>query len=89
MPERMIRWGVVGAGGFADKRAIPALRQIPQAQVQAVMVTDLQRARTLAEKHGTAEAYHTIKGLVSQESGLSLLQGALMLRHANSRRRLT
>ena len=34
---KTIRWTVIGSGGIADRRAIPALLQDPQNQIVAVM----------------------------------------------------
>ncbi|MBC7224807.1 MAG: Gfo/Idh/MocA family oxidoreductase [Anaerolineae bacterium] len=60
----MIRWGVIGAGGFADRRAIPGLKKARNARLQAVMVRDLERARALARKHGAPEAYDRVEALL-------------------------
>ncbi|NLE76737.1 MAG: Gfo/Idh/MocA family oxidoreductase, partial [Chloroflexi bacterium] len=61
----MIRWGVIGAGGFADARSIPGLKQSQSAHLQAVMVRDASRAAALAQKHGAHEAYDTVEALVA------------------------
>jgi len=61
----IIRWGVIGAGGFADTRAIPGLKEARNARLQAVMVRDLVRAESLARKLGAVEAYDTIDALLA------------------------
>jgi 1,5-anhydro-D-fructose reductase (1,5-anhydro-D-mannitol-forming) len=63
-----VRWGVIGAGGFADRRSIPGLKEAENAVLQAVMVRDLNRAKALAEKHGAQEYYDSVEGLLSSES---------------------
>ena len=48
--KKMIGWGVIGAGGFADKKYIPALKNSKNCLIEALMVRDLKRAKKLAEK---------------------------------------
>jgi len=60
----MIRWGVIGAGGFADARSIPGLKGAKNARLQAVMVRDMARAQALADKHGAPEAYDSVQALL-------------------------
>ena len=50
---RRIRWGVIGAGGIADRRAI-AEGILPSriSKLAAVMDTDAQKAAVLSEKYG-------------------------------------
>ena len=54
--ERM-RWGVIGAGGFADQVAIPAIQRTPSGVVQALTVRNLERANLLAHKHGVPQFF--------------------------------
>lgn len=63
-----IRWGVIGAGGFADKKAIPGLLRAQNAIVQAVMVRDRERAQALARKHGVPEAYDSVEALLNSSN---------------------
>lgn len=60
-----IRWGVIGAGGFADARSIPALLKCANASLTAVMSRDIDRANALAEKHGALEAYSRVEDLLA------------------------
>ncbi len=62
-----VRWGVVGAGGFADTRAMPALAAAPNATLQAVMVRDRDRAEALARKHNARAAYDSIEALLADD----------------------
>ncbi|MGI6610427.1 MAG: Gfo/Idh/MocA family protein [Limnochordia bacterium] len=48
-----IRWGVLGAGGIADRRTIPeGITQATDAQLVAVMDVDRGRAQAVGEKYG-------------------------------------
>ncbi len=60
----MIRWGVIGAGGFADKKPIPALCKSRGCKLHALMVRDLDRAKKLAEKHGVNKYYDNVDTLL-------------------------
>ncbi|MBQ3133920.1 MAG: Gfo/Idh/MocA family oxidoreductase [Clostridia bacterium] len=53
-----IRWTVIGAGGIADRRAIPALLEDDQNEIVAVMDRVESEAQRVAEKFGVP-AYFT------------------------------
>ena len=63
----MIRWGVIGAGGFAGKRSILSLKKASNCQLYAVMVRDLGRAKLLAEKHGAQKYYDNVDDLMADK----------------------
>ncbi len=63
----MIRWGVIGAGGFADKKPIPALKKGKDCKLEALMVRDLERAKKLAEKHGAKKCYDNVDDLLENK----------------------
>lgn len=46
------RWTVIGAGGIADRRAIPALLKDSNNEIVAVMDANADVARAVAEKYG-------------------------------------
>ena len=48
MSEDTVRWGVIGAGGFADRRFLPYFAEAPSAELHAVMVRDQARAEEIA-----------------------------------------
>ena len=54
---KKLRWGVIGAGGIADRRAIPGLMKCDNAELVAVMELDLQVSRDLCEKYHAKRAY--------------------------------
>ena len=65
-----IRWGIIGAGGIADLRTIPGLLQCGNAQLQAVMRTDLQRARETQAKWNCPAAYDSVEALLADPNAL-------------------
>lgn len=60
----MVRWGIIGAGGFADRRILPILKEARGCQLEAVMVRDKERARKLAEKYGARRYYDSAEELL-------------------------
>lgn len=60
-----VRWGILGAGGVADRQMLPNTRDLPNARLQAVMVRDLGRARKLAEKYGAPRGYDRVGDLLA------------------------
>ena len=55
--QKKVRWGVIGAGGIADRRTIPGMMLANNAELIAVMEIDLQQANRLKEKYGAKRAY--------------------------------
>lgn len=60
-----VRWGIIGAGGVADRQMLPNIRDLPQARVQAVMVRDRERAEKLAHKYGASRGYNQVLDLLA------------------------
>ncbi len=54
---KKIRWSVIGAGGIADRRSIPAMVLDPQNELVAVMDTAEPVVRRVAEKYGVAHYF--------------------------------
>ena len=52
-----VKWGVIGAGGIADRRTIPGLLLAENAELIAVMDTNMEFAESLAKKYGAPMAY--------------------------------
>lgn len=63
-----VRWGVIGASGVARRRAMPAIQKAEGAELQALMVRDLDRARRLAEEFGAKVGYDSVEALLSDEA---------------------
>ncbi len=54
---KTIKWSVIGAGGIADRRAIPGLLLDPRNQLVAVMDTQKEAVERVAAKYGVAHAF--------------------------------
>ncbi|GAB4024166.1 Gfo/Idh/MocA family protein [Spirosoma koreense] len=55
----IFRAAIIGGGNIADANHIPVLKQLPdQVELVAVCSRDLAKARSLADKHGIANAYN-------------------------------
>ena len=65
---KTIRWGIIGAGGIADRRAIPALLQNPQNQIVAVMDRNEAVAKAIAEKYHISKYYTDVKQMLDSVS---------------------
>ncbi len=63
----IVRWGVIGASGVANRRGMPAINIAEGNQLQALMVRDIQRAKKLAIEHGAKAYYDSIEDLLSDD----------------------
>ena len=54
---KKIRWGVIGAGGIAERRTIPGMMLCENAELVAVMEIDPDRAEACRAKWGCKKAY--------------------------------
>ena len=54
---KKVRWGVIGAGGIAERRTIPGMMQCENAELVAVMEIDPDRAEACRAKWGCKKAY--------------------------------
>lgn len=61
---KKLRWGVIGAGGIADRRTIPGLMQAKNAELTSVMEIEEALAERLKEKYGAKRAYVDSKKLL-------------------------
>lgn len=62
-----VRWGVIGAGGIADRRTIPGLLSARNAVLAAVMEISETDAERLRQKHGAARAYTDWRALLADD----------------------
>lgn len=60
---KKIKWGVIGAGGIADRRSIPGLLLAENAQLEAIMDVNEKLLGELGEKYGV-KCYKTEKELL-------------------------
>ena len=55
--DKKIRWGVIGAGGIADRRTIPGMMLCDNAELVAVMEINEELAENCRAKWGCPKAY--------------------------------
>lgn len=60
-----IRWGVIGAGGIADRRTIPGLMLANNAVLEAVMEVNMELAEKIRKKYNAKSAYDNIDDLLN------------------------
>ena len=56
MSERRIRWGVVGAGGVADRQMLPNTREVSNAEWVAVMRRTAEGAQAMIDAGADVDA---------------------------------
>lgn len=62
---KKIRFGVIGAGGIADRRTIPGILLAANATLTAVMEPDPEYAEALRAKHNALYAFNTLEDILS------------------------
>lgn len=62
---KKLRWGVIGAGGIADRRTIPGMMMAKNAELVAVMEIRMDLAEKLRDKYHAKRAYDTEEDLLS------------------------
>ena len=63
-----LKWGVLGAGSVAQRRAMPAIKKADGAELHALLSRDTARAERLAREHGATNAYTTVDALLSDDA---------------------
>lgn len=63
-----LKWGVLGAGSVAQRRAIPAINKATDAELYALLSRDAGRAQQLATEHGARMSYTTVDALLSDDA---------------------
>ncbi len=54
---KKVKWGIIGAGGIADRRTMPGIDLAENAEIYAVMEVDMTVAESLKDKYSAAKAY--------------------------------
>ncbi|MCK5758715.1 MAG: Gfo/Idh/MocA family oxidoreductase [Clostridiales bacterium] len=54
---KKVKWGIIGAGGIADRRTMPGIELAENAEIYAVMEIDMTVAKLLKDKYKVAKAY--------------------------------
>ncbi len=62
---KKVKWGVIGAGGIADRRTIPGMLLAENAELYAVSEINMELAEKLRAKHGAVKAYDNYQDLVN------------------------
>lgn len=60
-----VRWGVIGAGGIADRRTIPGIMLAGNAELAAVMEINMDLAEKIRAKYNAGRAYDNIDELLA------------------------
>ena len=60
-----VRWGVIGAGGIADRRTIPGMMLAKNAELAAVMEINMELAEKIRSKYNAKSAYDSVDALLS------------------------
>jgi predicted dehydrogenase len=63
-----LKWGVLGAGSVAQRRAMPAIKKADGAELHALLSRDATRAEQLAREHGATNAYTTVDALLADDA---------------------
>ncbi len=54
---KKLRWGVIGAGGIADRRTIPGMMLAKNAELIAVMDINAEQVEKIRQKYGAKRSY--------------------------------
>ena len=54
---KKLRWGVIGAGGIADRRTIPGMMMAENAELVAVMDLNAEQTEAIRQKYNAKRAY--------------------------------
>jgi predicted dehydrogenase len=59
MSEKVLGWGIVGAGDIVRKRVAPAIVDLPNCELTAIVRADAARAEEFAREFGARRWYST------------------------------
>ena len=62
--EQRVNWGIIAAGGIAKRRTLPAMGQVKNAQVIAVMDTNEAAVRQIAKEYAIPYTYTDMQELL-------------------------
>lgn len=62
---KKVKWGILGAGGIADRRTMPGMLEADNVEIYAVMEVFPEMAEKLRVKYNAAKAYTTAEELVA------------------------
>ena len=61
------KWGIIGAGRFADNVFAPAIKQSKNSRLWAIMARDKTKAEAFAKKHEVPKFYDSAEALCNDE----------------------
>lgn len=64
---KRLKWGIIGAGGIADRRMIPAMMASPETDLLAVMDINAAKAEDVALRYGIAHWYDNMEALLDMQ----------------------
>jgi predicted dehydrogenase len=62
-----LKWGLIGCGDIAQKRVAPALRDLPNCQLEAITRSQAALAQSFANKFGARKSYRTCDELLADK----------------------
>ena len=62
---KKVKWGVIGCGGIADRRTIPGMMEARNAELIAVMDSNIESAERVKEKFGAKYAFDKAEDLLA------------------------
>ena len=63
-----LKWGVLGAGSVAQRRAMPAINKAKNAELHALLSRNTDRAKQLAAAYDATNAYTTVDALLADDA---------------------
>ena len=54
---KCLKWGVIGPGSVAQRRAMPAIQKAENAELHAILSRDIDRGQRLAQEYGAEIPY--------------------------------
>lgn len=81
-----VRWGVIGAGGIADRRTIPGMMRCERAELVAVMEINMELAERLRAKWGCKRAYDSEAALLADPEIDAVYIASPVVMHARQAR---
>lgn len=82
-----LRWGVIGAGGIADRRTIPGIIAAENAELVALMEVNQELAEHLKNKWEAKRAYSTVEALLQDPEVDAVYIASPVVYHADQVRK--
>jgi len=84
---RKIKWGILGAGGIADRRTLPGMEFAENAEIYAVMEVFPELAEKLREKYNAKKAYTDADSLLADPEVEAVYIASPVVYHAEQVRK--